>query len=205
MATGPEENGATGATPAQEQVPVDFALGTALTDMTTFIGRGALLQATIELLGTMRLVTLIGVGGLGKTRLLERLAGELAEHFDEVVLISLAGLRATEDRLASTIAEALGLPNNSPTSAAARHRHNRPMALRRRETRGHAAAAGGQSVVSRAALTSSCSGDREGDAFPWCRCGRVVLTRPGQVSGDPVRLFCAQVLPSSSCGSVLTC
>ncbi|WP_447002349.1 ATP-binding protein [Saccharothrix isguenensis] len=88
--------------------------------MTTFIGRGALLQATTELLGTMRLVTLTGVGGVGKTRLLERLAGDLAANFDEVVLVPLTGLRATEDRLASTIAEALGLPNNSPTPAAAR-------------------------------------------------------------------------------------
>ncbi|MFE9751037.1 ATP-binding protein [Saccharothrix saharensis] len=88
--------------------------------MTTFIGRGPLLRATTELLGTVRLVTLTGAGGVGKTRLLERLASDLAEDFDEVVLVPLVGLRATEDRLASTIAEALGLPNNSPTPAAAR-------------------------------------------------------------------------------------
>ncbi|GAA3464281.1 AAA family ATPase [Saccharothrix longispora] len=88
--------------------------------MTTFIGRRKLLKTTMELLGTMRLVTLTGAGGVGKTRLLERLAADLAEGFDEVVLVALAGLKATEDRLASTIAEALGLPNNSPTPAAAR-------------------------------------------------------------------------------------
>ncbi|MGM1058668.1 ATP-binding protein, partial [Saccharothrix sp. Mg75] len=120
MVTGAGGIEATGAESDQEQVLSELAIGAALADMTTFIGRGALLGATTELLRTMRLVTLTGAGGVGKTRLLERLAADLAEDFDEVVLVRLAGLKATEDRLASTIAEALGLPNNSPAPAAAR-------------------------------------------------------------------------------------
>ncbi|MGM1060898.1 helix-turn-helix transcriptional regulator [Saccharothrix sp. Mg75] len=101
-------------------MPVDFAISAALSDMTSFIGRGTLLRATTKLLATKRLVTLTGAGGVGKTRLLERLTGDLAGDFDEVVLVPLAGLKATEDRLASTIAEALGLLNNSPAPATAR-------------------------------------------------------------------------------------
>lgn len=121
MVSGAEANGDRRAASVQQQEPpVDYVISAALSEMTSFIGRSALLGATRQLLQTMRLVTLIGAGGVGKTRLLERLAVDVAGQFDEVVVVPLAGLKATEDRLASTIVDALGMPNNSPTPAAAR-------------------------------------------------------------------------------------
>ncbi|MFF5100362.1 MULTISPECIES: LuxR C-terminal-related transcriptional regulator [Actinosynnema] len=89
--------------------------------MTTFIGREGLLRKTMELLGSVaRLVTLTGAGGIGKTRLLLRVATEAAGDYDDVVVVPLAGLKATDDRLASAIAGAVGLLDNSRVPAAAR-------------------------------------------------------------------------------------
>ena len=62
-----------------------------------------------ELVGAHRLVTLVGPGGVGKTRLaLEVAAGLAGEHPDGVWLIELASLRDPRD-VAAAVATALGL------------------------------------------------------------------------------------------------
>jgi len=78
------------------------------TDLTTFVGRRADLAEVKRLLGTTPLVTLTGVGGVGKTRLALRTAHELRRRFaDGVVWVELADLRdpmllgqTIEDRVA---------------------------------------------------------------------------------------------------------
>ncbi|HLK02776.1 MAG TPA: LuxR C-terminal-related transcriptional regulator, partial [Streptosporangiaceae bacterium] len=78
-------------------------------EVTPFIGRRTELAQVIRLLGTARLVTLLGPGGVGKTRLALRTAHGVADQFpDGVCLIELSGLTDPE-LLPHTVATALGL------------------------------------------------------------------------------------------------
>ncbi|MET9395320.1 BTAD domain-containing putative transcriptional regulator [Streptomyces sp. NPDC006624] len=87
-------------------------------EMTTFVGREAQLARVRNLLGTARLVTLTGVGGVGKTRLALRAAAEAAPLFaDGVRLADLAPL-SDADLLDRAVAEALGLRDQSARPAA---------------------------------------------------------------------------------------
>jgi len=82
------------------QIPIPF---------TPLIGRENELSALRQMLtdSQCRLITLIGPGGSGKTRLAIQIAAEQYENFhDHVFYISLAGLRNTEF-IVPTIAEAL--------------------------------------------------------------------------------------------------
>jgi predicted ATPase/DNA-binding winged helix-turn-helix (wHTH) protein len=89
-------------------------------ERTVFVGReGALVEAMKRLQGT-RLLTLIGIGGTGKTRL----AGKLAErcldvHADGVWWVDLAPLESAQ-QLVPAIAQALALklPDSAPPSHA---------------------------------------------------------------------------------------
>ncbi len=75
--------------------------------LTKFIGRTAELAALDELLDRHRLVTLVGIGGVGKTRLaLEAARSRVAEHPDGVFFVDLAPL-AEPALLAGHIAEAM--------------------------------------------------------------------------------------------------
>jgi predicted ATPase/DNA-binding SARP family transcriptional activator len=75
--------------------------------LTTFIGRTTELAALAELLDRHRLVTLAGIGGVGKTRLaLEAARSRVAEHPDGVFFVDLAPL-AEPALLAGHIAEAM--------------------------------------------------------------------------------------------------
>jgi predicted ATPase/class 3 adenylate cyclase len=81
------------------------------TTLTPFLGRGALVTAVSDLLRrqVVRLVTLTGPGGTGKTRLAMRVAEELADDFaDGVVFVDLAPLRDPALVL-SAVATELGL------------------------------------------------------------------------------------------------
>jgi len=62
-------------------------------DMTTFVGRRHELADVRAHLSSSRLVTLTGVGGVGKTRLALRVARDVRRAFpDGVWLVELAGL-----------------------------------------------------------------------------------------------------------------
>jgi len=83
---------------------------------TPLVGRERERAAVAALLAKSRLVTLCGVGGVGKTRLAIQVARDLAGDFsDGVTFIDLAALRDPA-LLGTTLARALGL---SPTSAQA--------------------------------------------------------------------------------------
>jgi non-specific serine/threonine protein kinase len=80
-------------------------------EVTRFIGRRRELAETRTLLDRARLVTLTGVGGVGKTRLALRIAEERRGAFaDGAWLVELSALREAE-LVPRAVAEALGLPD----------------------------------------------------------------------------------------------
>lgn len=88
-------------------------------DTTSFVGRKHDVAEVKHLLARARLVTLTGVGGVGKTRLAVQTAAGLARAFpDGVWLVELDGLRDPA-LVAHTVLEALGVPDETGRSAAA--------------------------------------------------------------------------------------
>ena len=78
--------------------------------LTSFVGREKELGEVVELIGRHRLVTLIGTGGTGKTRLMLEAAGRLLDrHPDGVWLAELAPL-GDPSQIASEVARSLGAP-----------------------------------------------------------------------------------------------
>src|ERR1700722_19265090 len=92
------------ATERQEQLP---------SEADDFIGRTAELRRVQALLRDNRLVTLVGPGGVGKTRVARRTADQVgAEYRDGACEVPLSALRAPE-LLPHTVAGRLGLPEQS--------------------------------------------------------------------------------------------
>jgi predicted ATPase/DNA-binding CsgD family transcriptional regulator len=88
-------------------------LGNLPAEVTSFIGRRHELAEARRLLSAARLVTLTGPGGVGKTRLAQRVGAEARRAFaDGVWLVELAELRDPE-LLAVTVADALGIREES--------------------------------------------------------------------------------------------
>ncbi|WP_067477227.1 LuxR C-terminal-related transcriptional regulator [Actinomadura hibisca] len=82
-------------------------------EVTSFVGRRHELARLRRLLETARLVTLLGPGGVGKTRLALRAAREAARSFpDGVYFVDLAAV-GEPGLLAQTVADALDLPDQS--------------------------------------------------------------------------------------------
>ncbi|WP_169515794.1 ATP-binding protein [Amycolatopsis nigrescens] len=82
-------------------------------EVSSFVGRDELLVQGADLLTRARLVTLTGAGGVGKTRVALKVASLVAERYDDgVVVVELAGVDNTADRLAGAVAKALGLQDN---------------------------------------------------------------------------------------------
>jgi predicted ATPase len=76
---------------------------------TSFVGRRAELARLLEVVGARRLVTVTGVGGVGKTRLVRQVARSLAGSYpDGVCLVELSSLQGP-GLLANTVGTALGL------------------------------------------------------------------------------------------------
>ncbi len=79
--------------------------------LTNFVGRQAEITRLREALGSSRLVTLTGAGGVGKTRLAVRVAAELADQFgDGVCYVDLAPI-THPGVVPVTVARALRLPD----------------------------------------------------------------------------------------------
>jgi serine/threonine-protein kinase PknK len=84
-------------------------------ELTSFIGRRAELAELKTLLTTSRLVTVAGIGGIGKTRLALRAAAEVTGDFpDGVRLVELGELR-DGSALVDVVAAGLGLRDQSAT------------------------------------------------------------------------------------------
>lgn len=81
------------------------------TEITSLVGRGAETVDVKELLASSRLVTLTGVGGVGKTRLALQVARRVRRAFaDGVRLVELADV-ADPELLELTVTQAVGLHN----------------------------------------------------------------------------------------------
>ena len=88
--------------------------------LSTFIGRESQIKEVSDLVRHSRLVTLTGIGGVGKTRLSLQVAAELLAEFDHGAwFVELAPLTEA-GFLAETIATGLGVPQDPLLSAEAR-------------------------------------------------------------------------------------
>jgi predicted ATPase/class 3 adenylate cyclase len=78
------------------------------TQMTTFVGRELEVKRAHELLHTVRLLTLTGPGGTGKTRLSVQVAADISHEFQGAYFVPLAPID-NPDLVPTTIAQVLGL------------------------------------------------------------------------------------------------
>ena len=83
--------------------------------VTPLIGRDAALREIVELAASSRLITLVGAGGVGKTRLAIEAARRLAAGFPDGVSIAELGPLGAAEFLPATVAEALGFPQGAGT------------------------------------------------------------------------------------------
>lgn len=102
------------------------------TPMTSFVGRRELVEQAEDLLREHRLVTLVGPGGIGKTRLSMVLAEALrAEFADGVVVVALDAVLAPEDvpwRVASAV-HAIDQSTQDPRAQVIRHLREREVLM----------------------------------------------------------------------------
>ncbi|SDC41482.1 ATP-binding protein [Actinokineospora iranica] len=97
-------------------VPDSFHSGGAVpTEVTSYVGRDQELAQGRRLLAEARLVTLVGSGGVGKTRLAGRIASAAAAEFDGVVFVELAELR-NPALVADVVVSRFGLRDQSARS-----------------------------------------------------------------------------------------
>ncbi|MEV0276623.1 LuxR C-terminal-related transcriptional regulator [Streptomyces sp. NPDC050610] len=81
--------------------------------MTSFVGRDREIARARELLARTRMVTLVGPGGVGKTRIAVRVAAQAARGYaDGVCFVELSGL-GRAGLLPRAVSEALGLPEQT--------------------------------------------------------------------------------------------
>ena len=87
--------------------------------LTSFVGRARELDEVAELLNRHRLVTVTGPGGVGKTRLAEEVARQVADRFaDGVWLAELAGV-TDPDLVPAAVATSLGIQQGGAASVMA--------------------------------------------------------------------------------------
>lgn len=107
-------------------------MGNLPAELTSFVGRKTEIAEVKQLLSTARLVTLVGSGGVGKTRLVLKVAGELRRAFaDGAWVVELADIK-DPDVIAGSIAEAMGLSGptlGDPVEFLCQHVQDRRMLL----------------------------------------------------------------------------
>jgi hypothetical protein len=84
----------------------------------SFVGREAEMAAVAKALGVSGLVTLTGVGGVGKTRLALQVVAEMAPAFVDGAWICELAAAATGDDMAQVVASALGVVQRQQMSLA---------------------------------------------------------------------------------------
>jgi predicted ATPase/DNA-binding CsgD family transcriptional regulator/DNA-binding XRE family transcriptional regulator len=87
--------------------------------LTSFVGREQEVERLEAMFNTTRLLTLVGTGGVGKTRLALRLACQLAEHFDGSVCVTELSALAEPDLVPQVVASALGIAEHQGRTALA--------------------------------------------------------------------------------------
>lgn len=88
-------------------------------ELTPLLGREGDIQTLTRLLGEgVRLLTLRGPGGIGKTALALRLAHTVREQYDHVLFVDLSALRAPEGLLPAVAAALPGVKVSLPGPAA---------------------------------------------------------------------------------------
>lgn len=75
---------------------------------TSFVGRASDLARGAELVESERLVTIVGVGGVGKTTLAMRVAQEVADRFDDGVTVAELTAITADETSSTAVAGALG-------------------------------------------------------------------------------------------------
>ena len=78
---------------------------------TSFVGRDAAMVRLDDLLGSLQMITLVGPGGAGKTRLGLQVAEAMVDRFDSVNFADLAPITEVE-LVADRLIEALGYVAN---------------------------------------------------------------------------------------------
>ena len=175
---------------------VDYFAGNLPQQLSSLVGREQLVAEVAELVRSNRLVTLSGVGGVGKTRLALEVGAEVAGEFpDGVWMVELAsvgdpasvpaaiatvlGITPQGDApLIDTVAEALA---RSAAPAGGRQLRARPRPPRRRPSRRSSAGPGASRSSPRRARRSRSTARR---CSPWRR-----WRSTGGVTSDAVTLF----------------
>lgn len=98
-----------GSPEAERRAALVVRSGFGLEEVTSFVGREGELAAGSDLIERCRLVTLAGVGGVGKTRLAKRLVRHVAGRFEGgQYCVELADLNGNDD-VAAAVAAAVGV------------------------------------------------------------------------------------------------
>ncbi|MFC9358899.1 protein kinase [Rhodococcus sp. NPDC057014] len=98
--------------PRRAGAATPITTGTLPLELTSFVGRRHELTEAKNLLAGSRLVTLTGIGGVGKTRLAMRVASAMQREYDDGVrLVELGELR--EELLVDSVATAVGVRDQS--------------------------------------------------------------------------------------------
>ncbi|MBB1254318.1 tetratricopeptide repeat protein [Streptomyces sp. OF3] len=158
------------------------APGAALADL---IGRQDALSAVCDLLGTHRLVTLIGPGGVGKTRLAREAARQVAaDHPDGVRMVGLAGSTDVTEQIGA----ALGVREEGLAGLEAALRARRLLLVDNCEHLIESAAEAARRLLTAAPGLTILATSRE----PLGLAGEAVWTVPPLTQRDAERLFAAR-------------